>query len=85
MKPLSASIVVLAAAIIITGGGFMQPSDTQTFIEFVGCVIALVGLAGWMACLKEEMKAIKARLTGGSEKVAEQPAQGVTEGSGVEG
>ncbi|MBX7247288.1 MAG: hypothetical protein K1X53_17470 [Candidatus Sumerlaeaceae bacterium] len=49
MKQLSSSIIVLAAAILITGGAFHQHSDTRLFLQLVGCAVGLIGLGGWFA------------------------------------
>ncbi|MDB6153551.1 MAG: hypothetical protein JWL90_2004 [Chthoniobacteraceae bacterium] len=54
MKLLSSSIIVLSGAILITGGSFIQHSDTKLFVQIVGCVIGLVGLVGWFASFKEK-------------------------------
>ena len=47
MKALSASIIVLAAAVLLTGGSHIQHADTKLFVQIVGCVVGLVGLASW--------------------------------------
>jgi hypothetical protein len=54
MKLLSASIIVLAAAILITGGSHIQHSDTRLFVQIVGCVVGLMGLGGWCVSFKEK-------------------------------
>ena len=54
MKSISASIVVLAAAILITGGSHIQHADTKLFVQIVGCVIGLVGLGGWFVSFREK-------------------------------
>jgi hypothetical protein len=53
MKQISASIIVLAAAVIMVGGSHFT-GDTQTFILAVGCVVCAVGLWGWFVSLKEK-------------------------------
>jgi len=47
MKAISASIVILAASILLTGGSFIQHTDTQMFVQIVGCVVGLIGLIGF--------------------------------------
>lgn len=47
MKALSASIVVLAAAVLILGGSVLDHDDTKLFIQTVGCLVGVLGLGGW--------------------------------------
>ena len=54
MKTISASIIVLAAAILIVGGGHIQHDGTQLFVMVVGCGAGLIGLWGWFVSLKEK-------------------------------
>lgn len=42
MKTISASILVLAGAILITGGSRIQHSDTKLFVQIVGCFVGMV-------------------------------------------
>jgi hypothetical protein len=53
MKLISASIIVLAGAFLIIGSSRFT-GDTQTFVEVVGCIVALVGLGGWCYGFKEK-------------------------------
>ena len=53
MKCISASIVLLSGAIILTGGSFVAHNQTQGFLQFVGGAIGLVGLAAWFMALKQ--------------------------------
>jgi hypothetical protein len=53
MKSVSASIIVLAAAILLAGGAHIQHGDTKLFIQVVGCVIGLMGLGGWLLSFRE--------------------------------
>src|ERR1044072_7913394 len=46
-KHISAAIIVLAGAILLLGGSFIRHSDTQLFVQVVGCIFGAVGLAGW--------------------------------------
>lgn len=46
-KPISSAIIVLAAAILIAGGGHIRHADTQLFVMVVGCVVGLLGLLSW--------------------------------------
>lgn len=48
MKTLSASIVILAAAVLITGGSFIQHGDTRLFVQAVGSLTGLAGFVGWI-------------------------------------
>jgi hypothetical protein len=52
MKSISAAIVVLAAAILITGGSFIQHGDTRLFVQAVGCAVGLLALWQWTLALK---------------------------------
>ena len=54
MKAISASIVVLAAAILIVGGSHIQHSDTKLFVQIVGCVVGLIGLGVWFFSLRDK-------------------------------
>ncbi|MES2572552.1 MAG: hypothetical protein V4710_21190 [Verrucomicrobiota bacterium] len=54
MKLLSASIIVLAGAILITGGSHIHHGDTKLFAQFVGCLIAAIGLGGWFVSFREK-------------------------------
>ena len=54
MKAISASIIVLAAAILITGGSRLQHSDTKLFVQIVGCIVGLIGLSGWFISFREK-------------------------------
>ena len=47
MKAISASIVVLAAAVLIAVGSLAQHNDTQIFVMTVGCGVGLIGLSSW--------------------------------------
>ena len=53
-KALSTSIIVLAAAILILGGSFIQHSDTKLFVQVVGCIFAVIGRGGWFVSLQEK-------------------------------
>ena len=53
MKHISASIIVLAAAIIMVGASHFT-NDTQTVVLFVGFGVCAVGLWGWFVSLKEK-------------------------------
>lgn len=52
MKSISASIVVLAAALLVLGGSTLQHSDTRLFLQVLGCGVGSVGLWGWIITLK---------------------------------
>lgn len=53
MKAISASIVVLSGAVLLLGGSQFLHSDTQLFVQFVGCLVGAAGLWGWFGCLRE--------------------------------
>ena len=46
-KHISASIIVLAAAILIVGGSYLRHADTKLFVQIVGCIVLVMGLGGW--------------------------------------
>ncbi len=54
MKSISASIIVLAGAVLIAGGSNIQHSDTRLFIQVVGFMIALIGLGAWFIAFREK-------------------------------
>lgn len=54
MKSISASIIVLAAAILILGGSHLQHGDTGLFVQIVGCTVGVIGLGGWLFSLREK-------------------------------
>ncbi len=54
MKSISASIVVLAAALLLLGGSYIPHSDTELFVQGVGCVVGLLGMGGWLFTLQEK-------------------------------
>jgi hypothetical protein len=51
MKVLSAAIVVLAGALTLAAGSFVDHADTATFVMIVGIVLSLCGLGGWAAMM----------------------------------
>ena len=53
MKAISASIIVLAAVILILGGAHIN-TDTGLFVEVLGCGVGLCGLIGWFLILKDK-------------------------------
>lgn len=54
MKAISASIIVLAAAILIVGGSHIQHSDTKAFVQVVGCIVGVIGLGGWLITVRDK-------------------------------
>jgi hypothetical protein len=54
MKCISASIVVLAGAILIVGGSHVGHGDTALFVQAVGCSVGAIGLWGWFVSFKEK-------------------------------
>lgn len=53
-KHLSAAIIVLAGAMLLLGGSYIAHSDTKLFVQFVGTVICVVGLGGWIFSVAEK-------------------------------
>lgn len=53
MKSISASIIVLAAAIMIVGGAFVSHGDTGLYVMFAGTVAGLARLVGWFLTLRD--------------------------------
>ena len=48
-KHISAAIIVLAGAVLLLGGSWLiRHTDTQLFIQVVGCIVGAVGLVGWI-------------------------------------
>jgi len=47
-KHISAAIIVLTGAVLLLGGSFIRHDDTKLFVQFVGCLVGAVGLAGWI-------------------------------------
>lgn len=52
MKSVSAAIIVVVAAALLFGGAFITHDDTALFIQVVGCIVGLVGIAGWLMTLR---------------------------------
>lgn len=52
-KHISASIIVLAAAILIVGGSYIGHGDTRLFVQVVGCLVCAIGLGGWLLSVTE--------------------------------
>ena len=47
-KHMSAAIIVLAGAILLLGGSFIEHSDTKLFVQVMGVIFGAVGLLGWL-------------------------------------
>ena len=56
MKTISASIIVLAAAVLITGGSFVPHDDTRLFVQAIGCLVGVIGLGGWFLAFRDDNK-----------------------------
>jgi hypothetical protein len=54
MKAISASIIVLAGAIVFATGATIQHNDTQLFVCFAGAGLTIVGLWFWAAAFFKE-------------------------------
>lgn len=53
MKAISASIIVLAAAVVLTGGSHVRHTQTQAFLQITGCIVGLAGLYGWYVSFRD--------------------------------
>ena len=53
MKSLSAAIIVLAGAIVLTGGSFVAHSDTQAALQLTGAGVGIAGLIVWYRSLED--------------------------------
>ena len=53
-KHISASIIVLAASMLILGGSYIRHDDTRMFVQAVGCVVLMIGLGGWFLSVTEK-------------------------------
>jgi hypothetical protein len=53
MKAISASVVVLAGMILLLGGAFVAHSDSRLFVQSVGCLVGIIGLAGWFSSIRK--------------------------------
>jgi hypothetical protein len=51
MKAISASIVVLAGAIILCAAALNQHGDTSSLIGVFGFLVAVVGISGWIGAI----------------------------------
>ena len=52
MKSISAAIIVAVAAALLFGSAFITHDDTALFIQVVGCMVGIVGIAGWFVSLR---------------------------------
>ena len=52
MKCISASIVVLAGAIVLVGGSHIKHDQTQQLLQLVGGVLGACGLVVWFKTIK---------------------------------
>lgn len=52
MKAISASIIVLAGAVLLAVGANIQHGDTNLVVSAIGCLVGLIGLAGWAVTLR---------------------------------
>jgi len=55
MKAISATIVILAASILISVGSLAHESDTRGFLQFVGCSLGLIGLVVWYISFNDKL------------------------------
>ena len=51
MKSISAALIVLAGTAAITIGALISHDQTRLFVQLVGCLVAGIGLLGWMCLL----------------------------------
>jgi multisubunit Na+/H+ antiporter MnhB subunit len=54
MRSISAAIIILAAAILVTGGAHVPNGGLQGFLVYTGCTVGLIGLGSWFATFKEK-------------------------------
>lgn len=56
MKSLSASVIVVAGALLVLGGStsYVPHSDTGMFVRIVGCAVCVTGLWGWFKAINEK-------------------------------
>jgi hypothetical protein len=54
MKLIGASIMTLAASVLLVGGAHAPHWDTGLFVMIIGSIVGLIGLTGWFAALKEK-------------------------------
>ena len=54
MKAISASIVVLASAIVVVGGALYRDTDVHLTYQIIGGIIGIVALRSWFLSLKEK-------------------------------
>jgi hypothetical protein len=54
MKAISSSIIVLAAAMLIIAGLFSRDGNAQAFSVVVGCILGVIGLAGWILSMGDK-------------------------------
>lgn len=52
MKSISASIIVLAATILLLGGSLVHHPPTRGLMQIIGCVIGLIGLGSWFVSFR---------------------------------
>jgi lipopolysaccharide export LptBFGC system permease protein LptF len=53
MKSISASIIILAGALLLLGALF-YPGGDRTAVAIVGCGVVAAGFYGWFVSLKEK-------------------------------
>ncbi|KAA5547249.1 hypothetical protein FYK55_02290 [Roseiconus nitratireducens] len=52
MKSISAAIIVVIAAALLLGSAVIAHDDTALFIQVVGCIVGIFGIAGWLMTLR---------------------------------
>lgn len=52
MKSISAAIIVVIAAALLFGSAVIAHDDTALFIQVVGCIVGIVGIAGGFVSLR---------------------------------
>jgi hypothetical protein len=48
MKAISASIIVLAAAVLMVGGSHLVHGQTRGVLQLAACVVGILGMCGWI-------------------------------------
>jgi hypothetical protein len=54
VKSISASIVILAAAVLLAGGSHVAHGQTRVFVQLVGCAAGLLGFGVWFVALQDK-------------------------------
>jgi hypothetical protein len=53
MRNVGSSIIVLAGAICFSAGAYIAHDDSQVFVMFVGGIVIVLGLGGWIRSFRD--------------------------------